>query len=140
MGQEMLQFLHKKVKRALFEEVDNSVWNGGESEVSSWCRRNKAFNEITEEEIEELWSRETPDDEPVRLNGKYVRETAKRVCDFLNTHEELIGITTLGEFRNVLLKVMRVIKEAHNREKKRILTSWKKKSDEMTVIKQKPRP
>ena len=63
-------FFTKKVKRALFEKVANLVWNGGEREVSSWCRRNKVFHEITEEEIQEIWSRETPDDEPVRLNGK----------------------------------------------------------------------
>ena len=30
---------------------------------------------ITEEEIGEIWNRETPDDEEhIRLNGKYVRE------------------------------------------------------------------
>mgnify|MGYP004533812909 CR=1 FL=1 len=29
----------------------------------------------------------------VRLNGKYVWETAKRVCNFVNSHEDLIHIT-----------------------------------------------
>ena len=39
--------------------------------------------------------------------------------DFINTHEDLISITTFGENRVVMKKVMRVIKEAHNVEKKR---------------------
>ena len=34
---------------------------------------NKVYDEITDNEIEEIWKRESPDDEePVRLNGKYV--------------------------------------------------------------------
>ena len=44
-------------------------------------------------------------------------ETAKRVCDFINTHEDLIHITTFGEYREVMRKVMKVIKEAHHTER-----------------------
>ena len=77
----------KKVKRMSFEMIDNMVWSGGESdEVARWCKRNKVFDEITEEEIEEIWMREEPDDEGiVRLNGKYVWETAKRVTLSIHT-------------------------------------------------------
>ena len=59
------------------------------------------------------------------------------MCDFLNTREELNRIATLAEYGNVKLKVMRIIKEDHNLEKKRRLMSRKKKSDEMAVRKQK---
>ena len=60
----------KKVKRVLFEEIDNMVCSGDE-EISKWCQRNKVYDEITEKEIEEIWNREVPDDdEPIRLNGK----------------------------------------------------------------------
>ena len=38
------------------------------------------FDEITDEEIDEIWQRNDPvDEEPIRLNGKNVWETAKRV-------------------------------------------------------------
>ena len=57
----------------------------------------------------------------------------KRVCDFIYAHENLIHITTFGEYRVVMLKVMRVIKEAHNSDGKRKQTSRKKKIDETTV-------
>ena len=78
------------------------------------------FDEITEEEIEEIWTREDPDeDEPFRLNGKCVWETPKRVCDLINTHDDLIHITAFGEYRRAMLKVIRVIKEADNVERKR---------------------
>ena len=117
----------KKVKRMLFEEIDNIVWTGDE-EITRWCAQNKVYDEITEDEIEQIWKREgSDDDEPVRLNGKYVWEAAKRVCDFISTHDDLIHITTFGEYRVVMLKVMRVIKEAHNSERKRRQTSRKKK-------------
>ena len=76
----------KKVKRMLYEEIDNIVWSGTEKEISGWYKRNKVYDEITEEEIEEIWKRESPDEEDVRLNGKYVWEAAKRVCDFINTY------------------------------------------------------
>ena len=50
------------------------------------------FDSITDEEMEEIWKRKCQDEEDVRLNGKYVWEAAKRVCDFVNTHEDLIAI------------------------------------------------
>ena len=82
------------------------------------------FDEITDDEIEEIWRRDDQDtEEPVRLNGKYVWETAKRVRDFINAHEDIITITTFGEYRVMMRKVMRVIKEAHNTERKRMQTS-----------------
>ena len=30
----------KKVKRMLFEEIDNIVWSGKEKAISRWCQRN----------------------------------------------------------------------------------------------------
>ena len=64
----------KKVKRMLFEEIDNIIWSRREEAITQWCKRNTVCDEITEdEEIAEIWQRETPDDEEtVRLNGKYV--------------------------------------------------------------------
>ena len=57
----------------LFEEIDNMAWSGNEEDISRWCRRNKVYDEITDVEIEKIWRSETPDDdEPIRLNGKYV--------------------------------------------------------------------
>ena len=121
----------KKMKRALYEEIDNEVWSGGENEITSWCKRNKVFDEITEEEIEKLWKDDMPDTgEDIRLNGKYVWETAKRVCDFINAHDDLITITSFGEYRGVMRKVMRVIKEAHNTQRKRRQTGKKKMNEE----------
>ena len=82
----------------LFEQIDNMVWSELEIEITKWCKRNKVFDEITEKEIEEIWQGEGPDeDEPVRLNGKYVWETAKRDCEYINTHEELLRIVTFQE-------------------------------------------
>ena len=60
----------KKVKRMLFEEIDNMAWRGDEKVVSQWCQKNKVYDEITEKEIEEIWNREGPDEEPIRLNEK----------------------------------------------------------------------
>ena len=89
----------------LFEEIDNMIWNESESEPAKWCKLNKVYDEITEEEIMEIWRREDPNqEEAVRLNGKYVWETAKRVCDFINAHEDLIAIATFGEYRVVMKK------------------------------------
>ena len=77
----------KKMKRMIYGEIDNMVWNGGCHHVSRWSEENKVYEEITEEEIDEIWKRGEPDeDENIRLNGKHVWETAKRVCDFINTH------------------------------------------------------
>ena len=66
-------FFTKKVRRMLFEEIDNMVWSGNENEIAGWCNRNKVYDEITDNEIEEVRMREAPDEgEPIRLNGKYV--------------------------------------------------------------------
>ena len=82
----------------IYAEIDNMVWNGSEKEIGEWCKRNKVFDEITGEEIEEIWKRDQGEnDEAIRLNGKYVWETANRVCDFIS-HKELIHITTFGEY------------------------------------------
>ena len=119
-------FFPKKAKRLLFEEIDNMVWCGGEKEIVKWCQQNKVYDEITEKEIEEIWMRESPDeDELIRLNGKYVWETAKRVCDFIDAHEDLIHITSFGEYKKVMKNVM-AIREAGNVEQKRSQTSRKK--------------
>ena len=77
-----------------------------------------------------------PSDEPIRLNGKYVWETVKRVCDFINAQEDLITITSFGEYRAAMKKVMLVIKEAHNTERKRRQSSRKKKRDEVVARRQ----
>ena len=89
------------------------------------------YDEITEAEIGEIWQREDPaEDDTVRPNGRYIWETAKRVCDFINSHEDLIHITTFGEYREAMKKVIKVIKEAHNVERKRRRTAREKRSDE----------
>ena len=106
--------------------------------MKRWCKRNKVYDEITEDEIQEIWSREDTDEgEAIRLNGKYVWEAAKRVCDFINVHEDLIHITTFGEYKEVMRKIMMVIKEAHNAERKRRWTSRKKKTEETSKRKRK---
>ena len=110
-----------------YEAIDNLVWTGCEDLISQWCKRNKVCDQITDAEIEEIWKREGPDkDEQIRLNGKYVWETAKHVCDFINAHDDLIKISTFGKYRVVMRKVSKVIKEAHNRERKRRQTARKK--------------
>ena len=122
----------KKTKRVLFEDIDNMIWSGDEKEITKWCQRNKVYDQITEVEIEEIWKKQSPDvDEAVRLNGKMVWETAKRVCDFINAHEDMISITTFCEYRDVMRRVMKVIKEAHNVEKKRRQTSRKRKKEDI---------
>ena len=126
----------KKTKRMLYAEIDNVVWND-EGETAKWCEKNKVYDEITEKEIDEIWQREGPDDdEPIRLNGKYVWETAKRVCQYINTHPDIIHITSFSEYRAVMRKVTKVIKEAHNVEKKRRQTAKKKRGDETKAIMQ----
>ena len=121
----------KKVKRMLYEEIDNKVWKGDEKEVQRWCERNKVYDQITEAEIVEIWKREWPaEDETIRLNGKYVWDSAKRVCVYINSHEDLISITTFREYREVMKKVIKVIREAHNVERKRRQAARKKRSDE----------
>ena len=62
-------FFTKKVKRMLFEEIDNMVWSGNEKEITGWCSRNKVYDEITDNEIEEICKNEDPDEnENIRLN------------------------------------------------------------------------
>ena len=65
-------FFTKTMKRMLFENIDNLVWSGKEKEVTQWCKRNKVYDKISDEEIAEIWNREDHDDEPIRQNGKYV--------------------------------------------------------------------
>ena len=120
----------KMVKRMMFEEIDNMVWSGDEKAIAQWCKKNKVFDEITDAAIEEIRREDLSDDEQIRLNGKFAWETAKRVCDYINAHEDLIRITTFVEYRVVMMKAMRVIKEAHNTERKRRQSSRKKKSDD----------
>ena len=43
------------MKKTLFQEVDNMAWSGAEKEVSLWCKKNKVYDEITEDEIREIW-------------------------------------------------------------------------------------
>ena len=64
------------------------------------------------------------------MNGKMVWETAKRECNFINAHEDVIKITSFDEYRVVMRKVTMVIKEAYNIERKRRQTSRKKMSEE----------
>ena len=73
-----------KVKRMLFEDIDNIVWSGDEKEITGWCERNKVYDEITEE-IEEIWKREVPDDENVRLNRKMSGRRPSE-CAITSTH------------------------------------------------------
>ena len=59
------------------------------------------------------------------------------MCDFIKAHEDLTTITTFGEYRDVMKKVMMVIKEAHNVERKRRQSSRKRIRDEIEKRKQK---
>ena len=121
----------RKTKRMIFGETDNIVWSWKEGAVSKWCKRKNVCDEITDAEIDELWNREAPgDDEAIRLNGKYVWETAKRVCDYINAHEDIIDISSFGEYEVAMKKGMNVIKEAHFVERKRRQTAREEKSEE----------
>ena len=53
MGEKIPHHFTKKVKRMLYEEIDNMVWSGTEKEISQWCKNNKVYDVITEDEIEE---------------------------------------------------------------------------------------
>lgn len=107
----------KSEKGMLFGEIDNVIRNEYGSDIAHWCKRNKVYDEMTANEIVEIWMREEPDDEVIRLNGKHVLETAKRVCEIINTHEDIIAIASFGEYRSVMKKVKKVVKEAHNIER-----------------------
>ena len=62
-------FFTKKVKMALYEVIDNVVWTGREDDITQWCKRNKVYDEIREEEIEEIRKNQDLDgNEPIRLN------------------------------------------------------------------------
>ena len=43
------------MRRALYGEIDNMVWSGDEAGIMKWCKNNKVYDEITEDEIEEIW-------------------------------------------------------------------------------------
>ena len=34
----------RKVKRVLFGETDNMVWNESDNEIAKWCKRNKIYS------------------------------------------------------------------------------------------------
>ena len=53
----------------------------------------------------------------------------QRVCDFINAHEDLIKIASLGEYR-VVMKITRVIREAYLVERKRLQSKREKRFDE----------
>ena len=53
------------------------------------------------------------------------------MCNSINAHEEIIHITTFGEYKVVMKKVMSVIKEAHNMERKRRQMARKNKIEEI---------
>ena len=53
----------------------------------------------------------------------------KRVCDFINGHEDFISITAFVEYK-MAMKPARVIREAYNTKKKRMQNSHNKRSDE----------
>ena len=73
--------------------------------MTGWCQQNKVYDKITDEEIGEILRRDTPDpEEVIRLNGNHVWDVAKRVCDYINAHEDIIQITTFGEYRIVMKK------------------------------------
>ena len=52
--------------------------------------------------------------------------------DLINAHDDIIRITTLAEYRNVMMKVMMVIKEAHNAERTRRQTAKRTTSEDAT--------
>ena len=58
------------------------------------------------------------------------------MCDYINAHEKLIQIVTFSECRVEMKKVMVVIKEVHNVERKRRQTARKRKSEEVVSLTQ----
>ena len=52
------------------------------------------------------------------------------MCDYINTHDDLITIKTFGEYRVMTKKVMMVIDEAHNVDRKRRQTSRNERGEE----------
>ena len=48
------------------------------------------FDQISETEIEEIWKRETSDeDEVTSLNGKHDWKMVRRLCEFINVHDNI---------------------------------------------------
>ena len=113
----------------MFEEIDNMVWSRSRENLQNCDRTIRSIVRSPRMKSKKS-GRKTDEDEPIRLNGKYVWETAKRVCDFINAHEDINHITSLGEYRCVMLKVIKAIKEADNVERKRRRTKRKDKCDE----------
>ena len=35
-------------------------WTGMGKEITSWCKRNKVYDEISEDKTDEIWNREAP--------------------------------------------------------------------------------
>ena len=78
-------YFTKKVRRMLYEEIDNMTWSGSETKIVKWCEKNKVDDDIAEAEIEILM-RDAPDeDEPIRLTGKCVWEVQNECVD-TSTH------------------------------------------------------
>ena len=59
------------------------------------------------------------------------------MCEYINTHEDIIKIASFEEYRVVMRKVTKVIKEAQNVERKRRQASRKKVSEDAAAITQK---
>mgnify|MGYP004677800577 CR=1 FL=1 len=55
------------------------------------------------------------------------------MCVFTNAHEDIVIITSFGEYWVVLKKAMKVIAEAHNVERKRGQASKDKKKEETKI-------
>ena len=57
------QHFTKRVKKTLFEEIDNMMWRGNEKAMVEWCKMNKVYDKITEDEIVEIWNGDDGDGE-----------------------------------------------------------------------------
>ena len=58
------------------------------------------------------------------------------MCETINTDEELIHITSFSEYRDVMRKAMKAIKEAHNTQMKRRQAGKKKMNEDSRTRKQ----
>ena len=87
----------RKTKRMLFEEIDNIVWSDKEKEITKWCKRNKVFDEITEEEIQEIWKRENPDNEELSDSMGSSSGKRQRECATSSTHMMTSSISLHSE-------------------------------------------
>ena len=52
-----------KKAKMLFEEIDNMMWRGNEKAMVEWCKMNKVYDKITEDEIVEIWNGDDGDGE-----------------------------------------------------------------------------